>query len=260
MNAKAIAVASTDADNVVGASSLMEVISRAASDPTVDVNKLERLMAMAERMEAQRAERAFNESMKAAQEEMPRILRDASNSSSNSKYARLETVAKKVTPIITKHGFSISFGTDTSPLAGHYRITAIVSHIGGHSRPYFADVPTDMTGMKGNQNKTATHGFGSTMSYGRRYLTLLIFNITLVNEDDDGQQSGGAEPITDEQIATLQEMMEKADADPEKFAKYMGVESLKDITTKNHGRALEALNLAIDALQKKRRVAAEKKQ
>jgi hypothetical protein len=47
-----------------------------------------------------------------------------------------------------------------------------------------------MTGPKGNQNKTATHGFGSTMSYGRRYLICLIFNITLTNEDQDGNQPG----------------------------------------------------------------------
>ena len=35
-------------DNVVPASSLMEIISRAASDPNTDVAKLERLMAIAE--------------------------------------------------------------------------------------------------------------------------------------------------------------------------------------------------------------------
>lgn len=250
MNKSVAKVETSLPDNVVGAASLMEVISRAASDPTVDVNKLERLMAMAERMQNQGAERAFNEAMKAAQEEMPRILRDASNSSTNSKYARLETVAKKVTPIITKNGFSISFGTDTSPLAGHYRITAIVSHVGGHSRPYFADVPSDMTGMKGTQNKTATHGFGSTMSYGRRYLTLLIFNITLVNEDDDGNASDGNEPINAEQLAELSDMLTRCDGDPQKFCKYMKVEALAAIMVRDMGKAREALNGAISEYQR----------
>jgi hypothetical protein len=49
-----------------------------------------------------------------------------------------------------------------------------LSHTAGHSRHYQADVPIDNTGPKGAQNKTMTHGFGSALSYGRRYLKLLI--------------------------------------------------------------------------------------
>ncbi len=45
------------------AAALIEVISRAASDPTVDVNKLERLMEMHERITAREAEKAFNAAM-----------------------------------------------------------------------------------------------------------------------------------------------------------------------------------------------------
>jgi hypothetical protein len=165
--------------------SLLATIERAAKDPTVDIDKMERLLGMAERMEARNAEQQFNEAMRAVQESIPRILRDATNPSTNSKYARLESLLKVVVPIYTAAGFSISFGTADCPHADHYRITATVSHKAGHSRPYQCDIPSDTTGMKGTMNKTKTHGFGSTMSYGRRYLTLLIFNIALVNEDDD---------------------------------------------------------------------------
>jgi len=165
--------------------SLLATIERAAKDPGVDIDKMERLLAMAERMESRNAEQQFNEAMRQVQEGVPRILRDATNPSTNSKYARLESLLKVVVPIYTAAGFSISFGTADCPHADHYRITATVSHKAGHSRPYQCDIPADTTGMKGMMNKTKTHGFGSTMSYGRRYLTLLIFNIALVNEDDD---------------------------------------------------------------------------
>jgi hypothetical protein len=40
--------------------------------------------------------------------------------------------------------------------------------------------------MRGSPNKTAIHGFGSAMSYGRRYLLLLIFNLAMRHEDNDG--------------------------------------------------------------------------
>ena len=171
-------------------SSLLAVIETAARDKTVDMDKMERLLQMHERICAKQAEQEFNEAMREVQSHIPRILRDATNPSTNSKYTRLESLLKVVVPIYTESGFSISFGTDTSPLPSHYRITAQISHKGGHSRPAQCDIPVDDKGMKGMQNKTATHGFGSTMSYGRRYLTLLIFNIALVNEDDDskGQQ------------------------------------------------------------------------
>ena len=40
----------------------------------------------------------------------------------------------------------------------------------------------------GTVNKTKIHASGSTLSYGRRYLLKLIFNLTTVDElDDDGQ-------------------------------------------------------------------------
>jgi hypothetical protein len=170
------------------ASQILTVIERAASNKDIDVDKMERLLQMQERILAKEAESEFNEAMQTVQAEIPRILRDATNPSTNSKYTRLESLLKIVVPIYTKAGFSLSFGTADCPVQGHYRITCTVSHkgrAGSHTRPYQCDIPADTMGMKGSLNKTATHGFGSTMSYGRRYLTLLIFNIALINDDTD---------------------------------------------------------------------------
>src|SRR6185312_16869960 len=101
------------------AAALIQVIERAARDPSIDMDKMERLLAMQERIFARNAEIAFNDAMRAVQAEMPRIQRDANNQQTSSKYARLETINKKITPVYTQHGFSLSFGTDTSPLAEH---------------------------------------------------------------------------------------------------------------------------------------------
>lgn len=166
--------------------SLLAVIERAATDKTVDVDKMERLLAMHERIVAKQAEAAFNDSMRKAQSEMPIVPKDALNPSTNSRFAKYETLWKAVTPIISANGFSQSFGSGETSLADHYRVQCIVSHTGGHSRTYQADLPADYLGPKGLPNKTKMHGFGSTMSYGRRYLTALIFNIALIGEDKDG--------------------------------------------------------------------------
>lgn len=212
-------------------SNILDVIARAANDTATDVSKMEKLLEMYERIAGKNAEVSFNASMKSAQEEMPKILRNKENQQTNSRYADLEQVNQAIVPVYTKHGFSLSFGTADCPIAGHFRITCLVSHVAGHSRTYQADIPVDMTGMKGNQNKTATHGFGSTMSYGRRYLTLLIFNLTLTNDDKDGNQG---ETLSDEQIANIEALLTETASDKGKFLRYLKVESLGDIPAKNY--------------------------
>lgn len=226
------------------ATALIQVIERAASNPSIDVEKMERLLAMQERILTRNAEVSFNTAMRAAQEEMPKVLRNKRNDQTNSKYADLEKVNDAIVPVYTRHGFSLSFGTADSPLEGHIRLTCLVSHIEGHSRPYQCDMPLDMAGLKGNQNKTATHAHGSTMSYGRRYLTLLIFNVTLTNEDTDGNKS--TDKITEQQFADLKALAQEVGANKDQFLKYFGIAQLADLPASKYSSA-------IAALQKKRK-------
>jgi hypothetical protein len=227
---------------VVSASDAMiSMIERVATNPDADVDKMERLIKMKLDLMDRDAEQAFNEAMKAAQAKMPAIYRNAANSQTHSRYAKLEAIAEKAAPIYTAHGFSLSFGTADSPIAQHYRITCTVSHDAGHKREYFADVPADLTGMKGNQNKTATHAFGSTMSYGRRYLTMLIFNIVLTDEDDDGQAAGAGDIITEDQEAILSAKIAEVGADKARFLKAYSIETLADLPAAKFSDAMNKL-------------------
>lgn len=191
------------------ATSMISVIERFAARPDVDVDKLERMLAMQERIMAKDAEMQFFEAMRRVQMEIPRIKKDAVNQQTSSKYTKLETLNKAVVPVYTNAGFSLSFGTDTSPLDGYMRVTCDVSHIAGHTKHYQVDLPLDGSGIKGNQNKTGTHAAGSTMSYGRRYLTLLIFNVAM---DDDNDGNGDNEnPVTEFQAKTIRHILEQCD-------------------------------------------------
>lgn len=189
--------------------SMMQVLSEAAADPNVDATKMERLLAMQERVVAREAEIKFNEAMHDAQSHMPRVVKDKKNPETRSDYASLENVAKTINPIIYKHGFAPSFGTEDSKLPGHYKVICYLSHTGGHTRKYEADVPTDTTGPKGNKNKSETHGFGSAMSYARRYLMVLIFNVVIVGEDNDGNHAN-VETLSDKQAEKLVDLLESA--------------------------------------------------
>lgn len=225
------------------AASMLAMIERMANNPSVDIDRLERLIAMKEKIDQQAAERAFNSSMRDAQAEIPQILRAAKNEQTRSKYALLEAINAKIVPIVTKHGFSMSFGTADSPHAKHYRITCLVSHLSGHSRDYYADIPIDDAGMAGKVNKTATHAFGSTMSYGRRYLTLLIFNVATTGEDNDGNRELQREagPISQEQVERLQNLIVEVAANIPAFCKYFKIVRLDELPASEFDRAVSSL-------------------
>lgn len=228
------------------AANLLAVISRAATDPAVNVDKMEKLLAMYERVEAKRAERAFSDAMEKTQSEIPQLFRDRENTHKNYRYTTLEELNKAVVPIYTKHGLSLSFGSAAGAPTGYYRITCHVSHVDGHSRDYEADLPTDMVGDKGAPNKTAIQGFGSTMSYGRRYLTFLIFNIS-TTDDDDGEYGNSVEKITQEQELSLSKMMADNGLDVGVFLKWAKVAAVKDLPAAHYVKAHSILQSKIDA-------------
>jgi hypothetical protein len=174
--------------------SIMSVIARAASDPNVDVGKMERLYAMLKEEKAAQAEQKFNESMREVQMDMPRIVKDRENSHTKSRYVQLETLSKAAVPIYTANGFSLIFSEGESPNTAKIRVMCEVKHEAGHSRSYHLDLSPDDKGSSGNSSKTKIHGEGSTFSYGQRYLMKLIFNLTIVGEDDDGNQGNKKKP------------------------------------------------------------------
>lgn len=176
---------------------LLSIIEKFATDPSIDPLKLEKMLDMQERIFNKNAELAFNSAMTDVQAALKPVFRNKHNDQTRSNFADFEQVWNAMNPVVTGHGFALSFGTDNSPLGGFIRIVCDCSHVQGHSRRYFVDLPIDNMGLKGNANKTALHGVGSTMSYGRRYLAMLIFNVALTNEDNDGNGDALEPDITD---------------------------------------------------------------
>lgn len=183
---------------------LVQVIARAASDPTVDVEKMERLLAMQERVLARNAEADFNAAMNAAQREMRSVAADAENQQTRSRYATYAALDRALRPIYTKHGFSISFDTGGDAPEGFVLVLAYVSHRGGHTRTYRAKMPADGKGAKGGDVMTKTHAFGAGTSYGMRYLLKMIFNVAVGEDDNDGNGAGAPKSLA-EQLAESDE-------------------------------------------------------
>jgi hypothetical protein len=186
--------------------SFMGIIAAAASGKA-DVAVIRELLAMAKDVQAMEARTAFNAAMKAAQEEIRPVVKDAENSHTRTRYALLETIDKRIRPIYTKHGFSLSFNSAPPAIPGSVRILCSVRHDVGHTEPYELEGALDVSGAKGSNNKTDIQGLGSTVSYLRRYLTCMIFNVVLTKEDNDGAAT--VQFISEDQVDNVASMLEE---------------------------------------------------
>ena len=198
---------------------------RTAVESGADVDKLEKLMDLQERWQAEKARKAFFEAMNQVQSEIEPIRKDATNSFTKTRYALLETIHKALCPIYTQHGFAISFSEGDAKRDGDIRVSAVVMHKDGHSQEYHADLALDAAGAKGGANKTDVQAKGSTFSYGRRYLEMMIFNLSLTNEDDDGV-GGAVEVITQAEADNLRDLCEQSGRKVETLCQMAGVADL----------------------------------
>lgn len=241
------------------ADSIMSGIMRAASDPKIDVSKLQALLDMQRTLRQEQSEQAFSVAMRSAQEEMRPVVRDASNSHTQSKYARLETIDAEVRPIYTRHGFSLTFNAG-SVSGDSITVSCSVMHDQGHTKYYSLPGGIDSAGAKGASNKTPIQGLGSTVSYLRRYLTCMIFNIVLANEDTDGRRPDPSY-ITEQQQDQILTMFSAIDGvggggrfgpeRREKFFDWLGVEGLPKLTKGKFHSAMTFLQQAFNQEQKK---------
>jgi hypothetical protein len=216
---------------------IVSMIERAARDPAVDIDKMERLLGMQERVLAGHKEQDFRAALSAAQAEMRPVAADSNNPQTRSKYASYAALDRALRPIYTKHGFALSFNTEAAPVAEYVRVVCFVS-CAGHKEKYQIDMPADGKGAKGGDVMTKTHATGSAMTYGQRYLLKMIFNIA-VGDDIDGNETG--ELISEKQANEITTLVQSTKSDVTKFLAWLGVPSISDIPLSKHERALTAL-------------------
>ena len=169
---------------------LVLMFERLATDPRVDVDKLERLIEMQRGIVKQNAAAAFNAAYTQMQREMPAIEERgqiAVKGTVRSTYAKLEDIAEVLRPVLHKHGFAIRHRTEWPEAGGIIRIVGILSHEQGHSEESVFQAPADRSDFR-----TDIQSMGSTLSYGRRYTTLDLLNIVTKQADDDGADHSAA--------------------------------------------------------------------
>lgn len=229
-------------------SAIIAMIERAARDPNVDIDKMERLFEMRERIESRRALEAYNAAMADTQAELPVVLKNRVNDHTKAKYADLFAIADEALPIIHRHGFGLSFSECPATLPNCIGVSCRASHRSGHSEVYTFNVPVDAAGSQGKLNKTATQAYGSTLTYGRRYATCGVFNIIVTDTDGNAPVATGI--VTPQHVAELVKLIEATKADAGWICERYSIETLEDMTAKQFAEAKAGLSARLLAQQK----------
>jgi hypothetical protein len=176
-------------ETVVGGADVALMFERLARDPAVDVEKLERLIAMQERIMRHNAKAAYESQFSQMQPKIPVIDekgRIEVKGSLRSTYAPLEDIHDVIKPILSEYGFAIRHRTEwPQDKPNIIRIVGILSHAQGHSEESVFEAPMDRSDYR-----TDIQSMGSTVSYGRRYTTIDLLNISTRRIDNDGQGVG----------------------------------------------------------------------
>jgi hypothetical protein len=211
---------------------IIQVIERAAMNPNVDIDKMERLLQMQERIMERQARASYMSALADMQLDLPEIPENGKGHV-NIKYALWEDINELIRPVLGRHGFSLSFRTGQQD--GKISVTGVLSHREGHSEETTMQLPTDTSG-----SKNAVQAVGSSTSYGKRYVAQALLNLTSRNEDDDGQNAG-VRPISAEQRKVLQGLIEAAGGDVPTFCSWAQIESLAAMPEGKFAKAKQAL-------------------
>lgn len=190
-------------------------------DPTIDLDRVNAVRAMRREEEAEAARKAFIQAKIKVQSEVPVIIRNQKNKHTDSKYADLAAIDAVLTPILKKHGFTTDASAAQSAKDGCIDVTFTTSHEAGHSEPFTLPWPIDTHGTGGKQNKTGVQGIKSTLTFARRAMKLMAFDIADKDEDGNAPQPLSEESLTDAQVKEIRGMLTKLDRKEEAFLQFM---------------------------------------
>lgn len=239
---------------------MMALIERIATTPGVNLDALDRIVALRERVQANEARAAFTRDFAAMQPELPAIdakgmivvfskadreksggPRADDTPQQSTPYALLADINEVIRQPLSDHGFALSFRTGLAG-DGKLTVTGVLMHRDGHQEETTVTLMHDSSGSKNN-----VQAVGSSISYGRRYATLALLNITSrapqdQKVDDDGRAAGAGETIGPDEIAYVHQLLRDTGSDIGKFLAFIKVGSVEAMTMADYKRAIDMLN------------------
>ena len=207
-----------------------ELIMAIVSAGDVDIDKVEKLLLMKERYEANEARKAYFDAMSNFKANPPDIEKDkkvafeAGGKKVSYNHASLANITDKIGVALSKNGLSASWSTKQE--GGLISVTCRIAHRLGHSEETTLSAAADISG-----SKNAIQAIGSAITYLQRYSLLSLTGLATHDTDDDGvAASVPAYTMTDNEAATLSDWIVSAQTTEEKLCKHLGIKTIADIT------------------------------
>ena len=189
---------------------------------SLDIDIVERLVALQERQEERAAERAMIEALSAFQAECPLIPRGGLADTGKYEYtfAEYDDIVRTIRPHLVAHG--LSFTHDSAFVdGGQIEVTCTLRHVAGATRKSTFRGPADTSG-----GKNSIQAIGSGRSYGKRYTLTDVLGLA-TEDDTDGVVD---ELITEAQAADLSAMLDECKpGTAPKILRWVGVNRVEEI-------------------------------
>lgn len=197
---------------IVAVDTSPSALLRIAVEQGADLDRMERLMALQERWEANEARKSFVNAMASFKAE-PLVIYKRKQVGYTTKegefvgykHAELADVTDVIAPAMARHGLSHRWVPRQD--GGQIHLDCIVTHALGHSETVSLSAPPDTSGKK-----NTIQAIASTISYLERYTLLAASGMATTGMDDDGQ---GGDPAANK---AKQEAMAKRGAELEGMA------------------------------------------
>lgn len=190
------------------------------------------------------------EALAKAQSQMEHAKKDANNPFFKSKYADLTSVSEACRTQLAANGIAVTQTTALNETGGAVLITTLMHSSGEWIRGF----------MPIMVSKADAQGFGSALSYARRYALAGIASVC--TSDDDGEAAVGRGTVTPK-VTAMPDKINKEQLDQISVALHskfpdavecskmiastcssMGVKSLAELTQEQHGKIMARLTCA----------------
>lgn len=158
-------------------------------------------------------EEAFNAALKRIQKKLKSITKKGWNPDTKSRFATSEDIDKEIQGLLDDENMTLSFRPGISDKPDMVLVTGILS-LGAFSKEYPLEMPADGKGAKGGGVMSRTHATGAAITYAKRYLKNMIFDLRFQEENDDGSGASVRE-LDDTQFLPLEDNMKNAENMPE---------------------------------------------
>jgi len=229
----------TDLQTTTQSADLLRLMELAVTQGEGGVAALERLVALQERAQAIAAQAAHAAAVASFQEHAPSIKKNA-RGAHGATYATLDHILDTIRIPMAREGLAVTFDSEETD-DGRLQVSCIVHHAMGHAERASFTVSREAKSNRMND----TQRDGSALSYARRYALSLALGITTGDgsDDDGGAAMRAAEPISEEQAATIQSLIDELGerVDVPAFMKWAGVERIDELPAQKYKKAVQAL-------------------